>query len=619
MTDLKKKSIIIGMFLSVFFLSLIPITSATITCSTQSIELTNLNMQDSIVCSNDKNTTVTLNSNLNYVFLSPTSIGPSDNPTIHLIASPNTPSGEYDGQITFSDNSPPIPLSLNIEETDPDACKLNPSLIFYTQTVQQGTEFELPRITFNPTNCEGDISIESSFVTGGITTSEGQKPVYIKSASPTEITLGVNTIGLSSLTYNTKLTVTAFGKTFPDISTINIIVTGGTNPSGEFNADVLPTCSLSNNVLLLNESYSLTCSNLVTDVSISPEIDFNYIKGTGTEMTSNQFIWYFTPKKLGDTFIMADFKYLGVSVGDPFFKEVKIQSSGYSAVGTSLSFIFTPKLDEAIGDEEQYLIQIVDNESGSLVSNTRLWVNAVELNSSADTFAYAFESNKDYELRGKATNYNDIIQTININPQNIDITISPENGDTSTTFSVNTSVENATITIGGIEYNGLYLGNLPGGVNEIKAVKEGYKTKVINFTVNDRVRIISFGGEFKKGIDQNFTLNENASWVVYYKESMDEVGRTEIAKGTNDLISFLPEKTGVYVIEAEGIHIGTYEIPGFSFKNKWGFLSAWVWLLFGGIIAIIIIVVIARNYAQGNYNTMNTDGAGLSFGVGDSD
>jgi len=42
-------------------------------------------------------------------------------------------------------------------------------------------------------------------------------------------------------------------------------------------------------------------------------------------------------------------------------------------------------------------------------------------------------------------------------------------------------------------------------------VKEGYKTEIINFTVDDRVRIVSFGGEFKKGIDQNFTLNINSS------------------------------------------------------------------------------------------------------------
>ena len=611
------KKINLLMLSCMFFLSLISLSSATTTCETQLINLDSLNMQYSMVCSNNDNVTVFLSSTLSNVLVSPTSISPFDNPTITFIALPNTPPEDYQGQITFTDGSPNIPLYLSIEEADPTACRLNPSLVYYNQPVQQGTEFELPKITFNPTNCQGEFSIDSAFVAGGIITSEGQKPVYLKSSSSTEITLGVSTIGLSSLTYNSKLTLTAFGKTFSDISIINIIVTGGTNPSGVFNADVLPTCSLSNSVLLLNESYALTCSNLVTDVSIEPEFDFNYIKGTGTEITSNQFIWYFTPKKLGETFIMADFKYLGVSVGDPFFQEVKIQSSGYSGVGTSLKFIFTPKLDQATGEEESYLIQIVDNSSGSLVPNARLWVNAIELNSSTDTFQYPFEPNKDYELRGKATNYDDIVQTIKINPSIINIIITPGTGDTLTTFSVNTSVSNATITIGGVDYFGFYLGILPGGVNEIKAVKEGYKTEIINFTVDDRIKILSFGGEFKKGIDQNFTLNKNVSWVVYHKKSMDDVERTEIAKGTGDLVLFLPDKKGIYVIEAEGMHIGTYEIPGFSFKNKWWIFPAWMWLLFGGILAIVIIIVIVRKRAQGSYDTGQQDGAGLSFNVGD--
>jgi len=113
--------------------------------------------------------------------------------------------------------------------------------------------------------------------------------------------------------------------------------------------------------------------------------------------------------------------------------------------GTTLGMM----IGQATGDEESYLIQLGDNKTGSLVQGPRMWVNALELNTSTGTFEYAFEPNKDYEIRGKAEGYEDIVQTININPQKIEIRISPGTGDTLTTFSINTSVDNATITIGG--------------------------------------------------------------------------------------------------------------------------------------------------------------------------
>jgi len=72
------------------------------------------------------------------------------------------------------------------------------------------------------------------------------------------------------------------------------------------------------------------------------------------------------------------------------------------------------------------------------------------------------------------------------------------------------------------------------------------------------------------------------------------------------------------VIEVSGIHVGTYEIEGFSFTNKWGFLPAWAWLILGAILVLIIIVVIARKKVQGSYETAQTDGAGLSFNVGEN-
>ena len=397
-------------------------------------------------------------------------------------------------------------------------------------------------------------------------------------------------------------------------STVTLYVTAGVTPVTGDTFSTSPTCSLSANTVNLNNTYSFTCSGIVSNLEVViPSSEF-YI-GKNVEVSSGIYRYDFMPIEYGVTEFKAEFRYNGASIFTPFKQELRISSSGSAMAGTDLKLLFTPRLDEATGDEESYLIQLADNRTGSLVSNPRVFVNAIEINSSSDTFQYAFEPNKDYQIRGKAIGYDDLVETINIVPQKIEIRITPGTGDSSTLFNITTSVENATLTILGTEYIGSYYGVLRGGDVEIQAVKEGYKIEIINFTVDDRVKIISFGGEFKKGISQNFTLNNGGNWVVYYKDKMDSLDRSEYARGIGEVIAFTPEKNGAYVVEVEGIHVGTFEIPGFSFSNKWGFLPAWTWLLFITIIIIVIIVV----YARKNQGTTPDSGVpGLDFHVGDN-
>jgi len=398
-------------------------------------------------------------------------------------------------------------------------------------------------------------------------------------------------------TYQTQLSVFATDSegqvALPTVS-LTLQVTAGVTPITGDTFSTSPTCSLSATTMNLNNTYSFTCSGVVSNLQITiPSSNF-YI-GKNVEISSGIYRYDFIPVDYGETQFIAEFRYNGASIFQPFSQDIRISSAGSLVPGTSLKFVFTPKLDDATGDEEKFLIQLADNKTGSLVSGPIVLVNAVAVNKTGDySFEFAFESNTDYEVRGKAPGYEDLVETINVKSQKIEIRINPGVGDSSTMFNITTSVDNATLTILDQNYIGNYYGVLPGGAVEIKAVKEGYKIEIINFTVDDRPRIIAFGSEFKKNVAQNFTLNKIGDWIIYHKNSLGATERTEYAKGSGDLIEFTPEKSGAYVIEVSGIHVGTYEIEGFSFTNKWGFLPAWAWLILGAILVLIIIVVIAR-------------------------
>ncbi|MFW9952140.1 MAG: hypothetical protein ACFFKA_18620, partial [Candidatus Thorarchaeota archaeon] len=427
--------------------------------------------------------------------------------------------GYYHGTLNYGSESTNVIIYIE-EIIDPDACQLNPTLVTYTQTIQQGVESELPKITFNPKNCVGDFSISSAYISGGITTSEGQKPVYIKSASSKDILLGINTGGLSSAPYKSTLTLSAFGETFTDVSTINIIVTGGTNPDTNFDVNNLPVCSLTSTTLNLNSTYNMVCTNILPGVSIYPIIDNDYIKGIGPgdEMTSSNFVWKFTPIQYGNTIIEAEFRYLDLPVGEPFEQEVKISSSGSVIPGTNLKLLFTPSLN-LIRSGESSIIQIVDNKTGSLVTDSRLWIDAVEIESISDTFEYNFTTGEEYEIRAKAPGYDDLVKTIEIEPNEIEIIIIPETGSTSTIFNITTNPENATLKLNGNNIDNPYFSLLSPGINTIEASMSGYLTTKKNISVSQYSVIISSPSDFKKGSNQTFLLSDNSSYYTSIKAS----------------------------------------------------------------------------------------------------
>jgi hypothetical protein len=625
---MKTKTILLCMLLILLVASVQAVTY----CDTSSVSQTWQEGESTskiITCTNQNNSTsVTMNKVGSYFSTSPTipvTLLPLTPRAITIIFDSSAPAGTYDGILYFSDDSDPILVNMNVTESTAEetGCVIEvfPESLPNIKISQGETKTKSIKITVP--------SCYSTYIkVNGVSLATDEQPIQlgelalgnIQPGSSLNIPVDINAEDVSTGQYLDTLQFSIYDSsgnriTVPTVD-IGVYVTTGVTPITGDTFSTPPTCSLSATSLNLNNTYSFTCSGLVSNLDINiPSSE--YYTGTKVEVSSSLYRYDFTPAKYGETKFVAEFKYKGASIFQPFSQDIRITSAGSLVAGTTLKFIFTPKIDEATGDEDKFLVQIVDNKTGSLVSSPRIWVNAVEINSSTDTFEYKFIPNTNYEIRGKASGYEDLVQTINIKPQKINILINPGTGDSSTMFNVTTSVENATLTIQGQTYTASYYGVLPGGTVEIKAVKEGYKTEIINFTVTDKPKILSFGGEFKKNVDQNFTLNKDGNWVVYYKKTMDATDRSEYAKGYGSLVAFKPEKAGAYVIEVDGIHVGTFEIAKFSFKNKWGPLPAWGWLVGGAVILLIIIIAIARRNAQKAYSSM-ADGAGLSFNVGDN-
>lgn len=609
---MKKLSLIFfGVIIAFFMMSFV---SAITSCTSSLISLNNNHKHETdFRCLNEGNTTVTLSSSLDYVLVSPTIINPGENPYIHLFLTDETPIGTNQGYLTFSDSTSQIQINVVMADEDPNSCQLRPSSSGTTQSVQQGTKNEnWKTISFDPINCDGSVNLikdENVVVEGGIFTSEGlQKPIYISEIiNSNKIRVGLDTANLPSQPYNPSIKINQFGEEF--LIPFTIIVTGGTNPDTNFDISNLPTCSLTSNILNLNSTYSLVCTGIVSGVTIHPIIDNDYIKGLGPGdgMTSTNFVWEFQPKKMGNTFIVAEFRYSDLPVGEIFSQEIKIQSTGTQTQGTDLAFHFSPSLEQATEGEE-IIVQLIDNKTGSLVESPEIYLDSIKVNSintSEKSFPLNLQINKNYELRGVAPGYSNIIKTISINPKFIEIVINPAVGDTSTMFNVSTDINNATLKINGMTVDNPFYGTLSPGENIIEASLSGYQVKTINFTVKDYIRVVDGGFNFKKGEQQNLTLNRNVtSWTVYYQKKLDSVERETLLTGTGSKIDFTPKKSGVYYIEADGFSIATYQAEGFSFSEKWWIFPIWGWII---VVVLALAIIIFVIYLKGESSPSGAD------------
>lgn len=554
-----------GIFL--FLIASVYALSCTETSITKQINAGATPSDSSFTCTNNLDNVVTLFKNGNF-FSDQNSITIQNNSQKDITISfkQMTSAGNFTGSL-FSSDGLNIPVIINVNDLNPTGCQINPSLASYTQAVQQGTVLPLPKITFSPKNCQGSMVFDDShiYIEGGIILNGIRKPITITSIVSDGVNMDINTEGLSSQTYSSKLKVNAFDKIFEIPFTI--IVTAGSSPVTNFSVDNLPTCSLTSINLNLNNTYSMVCTNLQPDITIKPVIDNDYIYGNGLDTTSNQYIWYFKPKKMGNTIIKAEFYYRDSPVGDPFSQEVKITSTGSSIAGTSLKLLFTPSLD-VLSDGEQTIIQLIDNKTNSLVENPSVYVNAIPitpLNNSDKSFPYSFNTDTNYEIRGESPGYDDLVQTVNITKKQITITLDPDKAiyDAGEVINITTDPENSTILIDGFASGNSYTALKSGNVS-IKAEKEGYLDDEKIIFVQSSITLVPTSctitpDKWESGKDVVCSLSENSTWEIYQNGTLEN-------SGTSDTVSF-KLKEGSFEIKANGISIWNQNIQKKGIMN----------------------------------------------------
>lgn len=607
-------------------LMLFPIVSATITTSPTNVFLNPSTTSQLIEFTKDVNdSTNTLSLSLSTGIASVTQLNfntvnfPSER-FVTISVKSGAVGGSYSGTIDWSGGS--LPVSVFVE-SQANTTINSDITVFPTSkitTVQQGKEKTQNILVSVPSNYPRSITIEAiDFNPGTETITFGDLNLgQIAPGNSINIPIVFSGVDAQTGTYQTDLRFSAKDSAgnvpLPTVS-LTLQVTQGINPVTDSTFNTAPTCSLSNTQLSLNQTYSFTCSNTQANLDIDIRPDGWFI-GTKQETASGLYRYDFTPVKYGNWEFHADFKVNGAPIFAPYNEDVRVTSAGSVIPGTVLRFDFTPKLENAVGGENISIL-IVDNKTGSLVSNPRLFINALELTPTGlnlDTFVYNFESQKDYELRGVANGYDNLIQTININPEPITITVTPATGTTGTQFNISTNPSNATLYINGVEQSNPFLGQLPAGVIPIEARKSGHTTAQINVTISGTITANPSGGEIlKKGEDITITLSESINYTIYHQEKLDSIESEEYLSGAGSVITFKPDKSGVYVIEdSDGKHIATFSTKPFSWKNKLLWIPYWAWLIIG-ILLIIVVVVIVYFKSQGS---AEDDGEGLNYQVG---
>ena len=583
----------------------------------QIVEFQNMNSSQTAVISLSLSPEVTP-----YVTLSTTSLSIAyrNSVTLSLKFTNSSTGGTFNGFLNFNDGTDKsIPILVTIQKIEENTASESGIIVFPTSkiiSVQQGTEKTQNILVSVPSSYPRTVTINAvNFNPGAETISFGDLNLgQVPPGNTINIPIVFSATNAQTGTYMTDLSILATDSlgqvTLPKVNLVMQVTTGVT-PVTTDTFSTPPTCSLSATNLNLNSTYSFTCSNAVSNIDIEPQYN-DFFRGQKVEVSSGLYRYDFVPLKFGETTFKAIFKYKGAPIFDAYQSTVTVTSDGSVIPGTVLSFYFTPKLENAKSNEA-ILIQLVNNGTGSLVPNPRVFVNAVELNTTTGTFQYQFQSDTDFELRGKSVGYNDVVKTVRITPKELDLIIYPSSGDSSTIFNISSSVSNVTISVRGSTYSNSYSGALFAGVHEIKASKDGYTTKSINITVDDIPRVLFGGNDFKTNVEQLISLNKNVSWTLFYKPKLEtaDSDRTILNVGNGNLIKFTPKKNGIYQVAVGDNVISTFQTKSFSFSDKWWFLPAWGWFIIFGIIILLILFVVFLK------KTAPHGSSGLTYQVGE--
>lgn len=513
--------------------------------------------------------------------------------------------GNYSGYIDFSDNSSPLPVSVSISGNTgpgPSSCQLYVNPYTSTYQITQGQSFTGTPIKITANNCPS-LSFNS------VTPSTGGSFVNIvsqgQSGQTYTFTLGGDTTGIPTGTYSNSYQISATDTSNNVYTTnnpvsVSVIVTQGTSPISNFTASNLPTCSLSSTALTLNQTYSLTCTNLNPNIQISPQSNL-YLQGQGITLTSNAYTYNFIATTLGVTNVTANFLYQNAPVGQPFNQQISITSNGEQA-GVGMDLVFNPDLSilNTTTSSQTFVIQCIDNATNNLVNDCSLYLNGVkEVNNSI-----TLSPGNSYSLRAVASGYNNIVQTINFNPQQINLTLSPSPMIDGQLDLLTVSPADASVYIDGtsvaLDGNGTANLTLTGGTHTISALLSGYVPLSQNITVLPQIAIAS-NTTWALNTQTVITLNRVANWTINYLKNPSS-SYNQVDAGYGSQILYTPTASGTYEIFADGTNVGNGVIPQSPILVF--FENDWLWVVIAVVVIIVLILIISaitKNSGGGVY------------------
>ena len=538
-----------------------------------------------ITCTNPPNTSaVSINKIGSYFTLTPTppissgtnTAGTTTNFQIDFSSA--APAGTFEGAIIFSDSTPIIPITLTVNSGTQQA--QTGIIVFPTSkviNVQQGQKKSQNIQLIVPLNYPSSITVQSvSFNPDIDVVKFGDLDLGSLSAGTTlTIPLILDATNAQTGTYSTKINILATNSTGQVQLTpthLDINIQAGVTPITNTTFSSPPSCSLSSIIMAVNNTYTFTCTNAISNIDISPEINPFFI-GLGAEVSSGIYTYKFKPIAQGNTNFKANFRVLNSPVFTPYSQEVKISSTGSAVAGTTLELFFLPALNLA-KPKEAVGIQVIDNKTGDLIPSAQLYIDTIFQNSSQGTFYFAFEREKNYFIRALASGYNDLTRTFKLTSTQMNITVSPKSGDTLTQFSITTDAPNATLLIDGSKVTNPYLGTLLEGVHEIRGSKDGYIDGVLNVTVFNALIATATEG-FNKGSKQQISLSRIANWTLVYLEDPSSPENI-LANQTGQALEFTPSKYGIYRLLTDGREVWRGETQNKAwriFRIHWGWYA----------------------------------------------
>ncbi len=185
-----------------------------------------------------------------------------------------------------------------------------------------------------------------------------------------------------------------------------------------------------------------------------------------------------------------------------------------------------------------------------------------------NSFPYTFESKKNYNVRGKASGYDDLIRTINISSSPVKIIIIPDKSNyyVGDVINITADPNDSRIEFDG----GLVEGEITliKGSFLIKATHDNFFTTERNLSVTELITVKATSPQeedFKKGKSVLVELSQNTDWEV-------QMDGTIIKTGNGNLVEFEVDEYGVFLISC----ISVFNLPISPFKEAFSFAKPFI-------------------------------------------